>query len=113
MRIGGLILFYDTTGPLSSRTLTRSEVPKGALIGAEVQGRACQHGLSVPTAASLRSTNISGAIGKGGFEKALERIHDQDPGIKGLFDVKTDVQIFSILGVYKRQCIEVTARAFR
>ena len=30
----------------------------------------------------------------------------------GLYDVRTDLRIFSLLGIYRKLCTEVTARAF-
>lgn len=111
-KVGGLVLFYDTTGPMSFVTMTPKDVPPGAKLLGRVFGRSCQRGLSVPIAASLNATNVSGAYGDGGFAKALEAIKKEHPGLTGIYDVKTDLEIFSLLGFYKSTCTLVTARGF-
>ena len=77
-----------------------------------VKGVSCQHGLSIPTAAQFRATSVTGGYGDGSFKKALAQIKEKNPDMAGLYDVRTDMRIFSILGVYRKLCTEVTARAF-
>lgn len=111
--MGGLLLYQDTEAPLSFVSLSRSELPADAQIIGPVFGKGCQHGISVPLSASLRATQVSGAAGKGGTRKALVQIHEQVTDIRGLYDVKIDVHILMILGLYRRQCVEINAIAFR
>lgn len=109
---GGLMIFYKSEGPLSFVTMTAKDRPAGARELGTVRGVSCQHGLSVPIAAQLRATSISGGYGDGSFKKALEQIKKASPDMAGLYDVRTDLRIFSILGIYRKLCTEVTARAF-
>lgn len=109
---GGLVLFYETTGPMSFVTMTPRDVPKDAKLLGEVKGRACQRGLSVPIAASFNATNVSGVYGDGGYKKALAAMKKAHPELAGIYDVKTDLEVFSILGFYRSTCTEVTARGF-
>jgi len=109
---GGLVLFYDSTGPMSFVSMTPKDVPAGARTIREVKGVSCQRGLSVPTAISINATNISGVYGNGGYAKALQQIKKQHPEVAGIYDVRTDLEIFSILGFYRSLCTLVTARAF-
>jgi hypothetical protein len=113
IRVSGLIVFYGTEGPLSFQTLAYRELPPGSRLAGEVKGRGCQHGLSIPLSASLRPTSVSGAFGRGGFGKALEDIRKARPELDGIVDVKVDSHFFSILGIYRRLCTEVTAQGFR
>lgn len=113
MRMGGILLFQNTEAPLSFVSLTEGELPADAVKTGPVRGKGCQHGLSVPLSASLRPTQISGAAGKGGTRKALARIRESDGELRGLYDVKVDVHITSILGLYRRQCVEIAAFGFR
>ena len=112
LRMGGLSLFNDTQGPLSFVSMTPREVPAGARLLGEVTGRSCQHGLAIPLAASLRATTLSGTLGKGGYDKALADLKSRRPDVDGVYDVKVDLHLRSILGFYKRLCTEVTARGF-
>ena len=105
-------MFYKTVGPLSFVTMTPKDRPKGAREFGTVRGNSCQHGLSVPISADVRGTSISGAYGDGSFGKALAQIKKEKPEVLGIYDVRTDMKVFSILGIYKKLCTEVTARAF-
>lgn len=109
---GNFVLFYATEGPLSFVTMTPRERPKNAVELGTVKGVSCQHGLSVPISADVRGTSITGAVGKGGFAKALADIRKSKPEVAGIYDVRTDMRVFSILGIYRKLCTEVTARAF-
>ena len=109
---GGLLLFYESTGPMSFVTMTPKDVPKNARQLGEVKGVSCQRGLSIPIAASFSATDISGVYGDGGYAKALRAIKKAHPELAGIYDVKTDVEEFSILSFYRSTCTEVTARGF-
>lgn len=114
IRPGGWVLFFSAGGPLSYQTLTPKEVPPGAVRMGTVRGRGCQHGVSVslPTSSSSR-TSISGAVGEGGFERALQDIRERHPDLTGIYDVKVDEHFLGILTVYSRRCIEITAKGFK
>lgn len=109
---GGFMLFYDSSGPLSFVAMTPKDKPAGAPELGTVKGVSCQHGLSVPLSADVRGTSLTGAYGNGSFEKALQEIKKAKPETAGIYDVRTDLRIFSILGIYRMLCTEVTARAF-
>lgn len=113
LRMGGLNVYSDTTAPLSFVTLTPNEVPEGAVRLGEVTARGCQHGVAVPITASFQPTTISGAGGDGSYAKALAGLKKRRPEIRGLYDVKADFHLLSILGFYRRLCVVITARAFK
>jgi hypothetical protein len=110
--VGGMLLFYDTTGPMSFVTMTPKDVPKNARALGVVRGSSCQRGLSIPLAANLNATSVSGGYGDGGYVSALGAMKRDNPGLAGIYDVKTDMAVFSILGLYRSLCTEVTARGF-
>lgn len=109
---GGIMLFYKSQGPLSFVTMTPKDRPAGARELGTVKGVSCQHGLSVPIAAQFRATSVTGGYGDGSFRKALEQIKKATPEVAGLYDVRSDLRVFSLLGIYRKLCTEVTARAF-
>ncbi len=109
---GGIMLFYQSQGPLSFVTMTPKDRPAGARELGTVKGVSCQHGLAIPIAAEFRATSITGGYGNGSFVKAIEQIKNEQPDMAGLYDVRSDLRIISILGIYTRLCTEVTARAF-
>lgn len=110
---GGLLIFYDSQGPMTFVAATRRELPAGVSDAGEVEAQACQHGLSVPLSLSWRATSVSGALGRGGFEKALERVKAARPELRGVYDVRVDLRVTSVLGVWRRLCVELAARGFR
>jgi hypothetical protein len=108
----GFVLFYDDTAPMSFVAMTPRDVPEGALKIREVRGVSCQRGLSIPLAASLTSTSVSGNMGDGGYAKAIAQIRKAHPEVSGIYDVRADLQDFSLFGLYRSLCTIVTARAF-
>ena len=116
LRPGGIVLFVNSRAPLSFETLSPSQIPADAVDAGTVFCRSCQHGISAPITApsgTSRGTNVSGAGGNGGFERALANLKKERPEIRGIYDVKVDYHRISILGIYRRLCIEITARGFR
>lgn len=112
-RVGGLVLFYDSTGPMSFVAMTPRDVPKDARMLGEVRGRSCQRGISVPLSATFRATSVSAGFGDGSYKKAVEDIKAKHPDLAGLYDVKVDLGQFSILGgLYRSLCTYVSARGF-
>jgi hypothetical protein len=110
--VGGFLVFYDARGPLSFPAMTARDLPAAAVVGPEVEGRACEYGVSIPITLSFRGPSISGAGGNGGYEAALEDIRERHPAIAGVFDVRVDDHTTSILGFLRRLCTEVVARSF-
>jgi hypothetical protein len=108
----GLVLYYETAAPMSFPSMTPKDVPGDVIRIREVKGRACQRGLTVPIAANFNATNISAYRGNGSYAKAVAAIKQAHPEVIGIYDVRTDVEIFSVLGIYRSLCTEVTARAF-
>jgi hypothetical protein len=108
----GVVLYYDSAGPLSFPSMTPKDVPEGVRKIRRVKGRACQWGFALPTAATINATKAGVYFGNGGYGKALARIKKANPEIIGLYDVRTDVETLMILGIFQSFCTEVTARAF-
>lgn len=112
-RTGGLVLFYDSTGPMSFVAMTPRDVPEGAAMLGVVRGRSCQRGVSVPLTASIRATSVSAGFGDGSYKKAVEDIKKKHPELTGIYDVKVDLGLFSVLGgLYRSLCTHVSARGF-
>lgn len=109
---GSFMLFYKTQGPLSFVAMTPKDRPPGARELGTVRGVSCQHGLSIPLSADVRGISVTGAYGNGSFVKAIAQIKKEKPEIIGIYDVRTDLRVFSLLGLYRKLCTEVTARAF-
>jgi hypothetical protein len=111
--MGLFTVFFNTEGPLSYATLTPGDLPAEAVPLGTVKGRGCQYGVSIPIGGTSFITRVSGAVGRGGYEKALRDIRNHHPGLKGIYDVKVDEHILNILTVFERLCVEVTAKGFR
>jgi hypothetical protein len=111
LRMGGFNIYSDTKSPIS--LVTYPGKPAGVEDIGEVKGRSCQFGLSIPLALNFRPTSISGAKGDGGYDKTLARMKKDKPELVGLYDVKVDLGVVSVLGIFRRLCVEVTARGFR
>ncbi len=109
--VGGLLVFANVRAPLSLVTMPAK--PKGAVDLGEVSARRCQYGLSVPIAATLSPTTLSGAGGDGGYEKAVGDLKRRRPDLAGIYDVRVDSHLLSILGIYRRFCVEISARGYR
>ena len=109
--IGGLLVFADVQAPLSLVTMPAK--PRGAVDIGEVHARRCQRGLAIPIGFSLSPTTISGAAGNGGYEKALAELKARRPELAGIYDVRVDEHLRSILGIYRSLCVEITARGYR
>jgi len=108
----GLVVYYDSSGPLSFVSMTPKDVPDGARKIPRVKGVACQRGIAAPSLLVGSTLDLSAYYGDGSYAKALRQIKKDNPEISGIYDVRVDLHMFSILGVYHSQCTEVTARAF-
>ena len=109
----GYFVVYDVQGTLSFEPSTRWELPKNILDQGEVLGQSCAYALSIPLSLALSTTKISGAYGENGYNKAVKNILKAHPDITGIYDVKVDTHIITVLGIFTRQCLELTARAFK
>lgn len=95
--LGPATIYEDVSAPLAYRAELRPGVR-------EVRGEACQTGIFVPgTAASV-------AWGDGGYRDAVRQAQAQAPGAP-LGDVRADLHVVSILTIFRRQCVVVTAAA--
>ena len=110
--VGGFVVFFNAGGPLSYATLTPRDLPPDAMPIGVVTGRGCQYGLSTPLM-GLSTPRLSAATGEGGYAKALEDIRVRHPDLRGIYDVKVDDHLVSVLTVFQRQCTEVTAKGFK
>lgn len=110
---GGFVIFFNAEGPLSYATLTVAELPEDAISLGPVSGRGCQYGLAIPIVGSSSIARVSGAAGRGGFQKALREIRERHPELRGIYDVKVDNHLFSVLTVFSRRCAEISARGFK
>jgi hypothetical protein len=111
--LGGFVVFFDAQGPLSYPTLTAAEVPNDAISLGSVTGRGCQYGLSIPIVGASSLTRVSGGVGRGGFQKAIGDIRQRHPELRGIYDVKVDSHLLSVLTVFSRRCVEISARGFK
>lgn len=113
LRPGGLLLFQSSTAPMSFVAMTPRDVPENARELGELRSVSCQRGLSVPIAANLRATSVSSAYGDGGYAKAFESMKKAHPELDGIYDVRVDLSVFSVLGgLYRSLCTHITARAY-
>ena len=114
INVDGYVMFFNTQGPLSYLSSTSGEIPIGATRMGNVHGQSCQHALSLPLTADLktRSAKIGGALGDGGYQQAFEKIKKDHPEIRGIYDVRVDMHEVRILSVYSKLCTDITARGF-
>jgi hypothetical protein len=90
-------IYADVAAPLEYRAGTQ----RGAR---EVRGEACQIGLFLP------GTPASVSWGDGGLREAVQQAQAQAPGAS-LTDVRADLRVLSVLLIFRRQCVVVTAAA--
>jgi len=112
LSLSGFAVFFGVQGTLSYAS-TPGGLPSGASDAGEVRGQACQRGLSIPLGLSVSATRLSAGAGQGGYERALADLRARNPRIKGVYDVKADDHITSVLTIFQRLCTEVAARGFR
>lgn len=91
-------IYANVTTPLSYRSPTPGDVGGVAHLGAEVSGRACNHGVLYLV-----------GWGDGGYARALDNARKQAPQAV-LADVRADSNGFNVLGVYQRMCTTIHAR---
>ena len=111
IRMGGFLLFGNNRAPHSIVALPAR--PAGMTDAGEVKDRSCQWGVAIPLALNIRATSISASTGDGGYEKVMSRIKEKHPEVAGIYDARMDAHYTAILGIFRRLCLEVTARSFR
>ncbi len=109
----GYFIVYDVQGTLSFEPSTRWELPKDITTIGQVTGQSCAYALSIPIALALTASKVSGAYGENGYNKAVKNILKVHPDISGIYDVKVDTHIITVLGIFTRQCLLLSARAFK
>jgi hypothetical protein len=93
--LGPATIYEDVAAPLEYRADAR----RGSR---EVRGEACQSGIFLP------GIPASVAWGDGGYRDAVRQAQAQAPDAV-LTDVRADLRVLSILTVWRRQCVVVTA----
>jgi len=74
------------------------------VVAREVRGEACQTGIFLPV------IRASIAWGDGGYRDAILKAQAQAAGAS-LTDVRADLRVLSILTIFRKQCVIVTAAA--
>jgi hypothetical protein len=110
---GGMVLFYNSEGPLSYESMSHRELPSDAVDAGPVYMQSCQFSLTVPLSYSLSATSFSGAAGNGSYNKAMRELRDKNPKLRGLYDVMVDLHQTSVLGIFSRLCTEIHARSYQ
>ncbi len=112
-------IFEHASGPTSYQAPAPRDVGRAAPRGT-AYGESCQYGIILPVslAAVFLSPPASDDVaripplgvvwGEGGYADALARA-DRDAMGGRLYDVRADLHVSSVLGVYVRQCVEVHA----
>lgn len=93
------LIYTNTTVPQSYRSNTYEDVEQLRVLG-DVEGQSC-------------ASNILGLIayGDAGYNAAVEQALATTAGAVALYDVRTDAELFSILGIYSTYCTIVHAKA--
>jgi hypothetical protein len=109
------VVYQDSRGPLSYRAAAPAP---GTL--PEVRGEACQSAITLPVGlvwAAFKAGStarapgfLGGGWGAGGYAEAVSRALASTPNAR-LVDVRADLQTRIILGVWRQQCVRVTALA--
>ncbi len=112
-------VFEQASGPLSYRAPAGPDVGRAAP-RATAYGESCQYGIILPLSAaatffSKPTSDDVGRIpplgvvwGKGGYADAMAQA--QRDAVRGrLYDVRADLHVSSVLGIYIRNCVEVHA----
>ncbi len=108
---GGYVLYYNSEGPLAY--VPEGRPPKERTEMGEITARTCQYGVSIPLEAAFRPAMASGGAGDGSYKKTLQTLKHTYPQLEGIYDVKVDMRLLSVLGVFQRLCTIVTARGWR
>lgn len=112
---GTVLLYQDSVGPLSYRSVSGGAAPSRA-----VNGVACQSAITIPfgliwaVAQSGSPANAAGFLGAGwgdgGYAKAVAAAQAAAPGSR-LTDVRADLRTRIVLGIWRQQCVQIAATA--
>ena len=115
MLLPPLVVYQNSSGPLSYRAAVAEPGEPRA-----VRGEACQSAITLPVGlvwAAIKSGNtalapgfLSGGWGEGGYAEAVADALSDAPGAR-LVDVRADLRTKIILGIWRQQCVRVTALA--
>ncbi|MGC1956003.1 MAG: hypothetical protein WA970_26215 [Gammaproteobacteria bacterium] len=92
--------YTDVRVPRAYRSATPRDMQSHAP-DRTVTGRGCQYGLSLPIRGSSSLTRVSGGAGHGGFQQALSDIRARHSQLRGIYDLKVDHHLFSVLMVFR------------
>lgn len=92
-------IYMDVKTPLAYRAPTPADV--GGPLGEDVSGEACSHAVLYLV-----------GWGDGGYSAAVENAKAKH-GAQLLADVRADVRLFNVLGVYQKRCTRVRGRLVR
>ena len=114
INVDGYVVFFNAQGPVSYRSSTSGTLPAGAMKTGTVHCESCQHALSLPLSADLktRSAKIGGALGNGGYQQAFANLKKKHPELVGIYDVRVDLHEVRILSIYSKLCADITARGY-
>jgi hypothetical protein len=112
---GSTLVYQDSVDPLSYRS------PPGALAKrVPVRGEACQSAVTLPFGLILAAFEAGNAAaapafvgagwGDGGYARAVSAASASAPGAR-LVDVRADLHTTIVLGIWRQQCVEVSAAA--
>lgn len=93
--LGPATIYEDVAAPIEYR----ADAGRGSR---EVRGEACQTGIFLPWVPA------SAAWGEGGYREAVQQAQAQAPGAV-LTDVRADLRVLSVLTIFRKQCVVVTA----
>jgi hypothetical protein len=99
------VVYQDSRGPNSYQAPTPAEVQRTSE-DRTVKTEVCQSGLYLPP---LLFVTASIGWEEGGYMKGMQELQRM-AGDKVLYDLMADLRHFSILGIYRKQCLVVSAR---
>jgi hypothetical protein len=112
---GSTLVYQDTVDPLSYRAS-----PSALAKRVPVRGEACQSALTLPFGLLLAAFEAGNAAaapaflgagwGDGGYAKAVAAAGASAPGTR-LVDVRADLHTTIVLGVWRQQCVQISAAA--
>lgn len=114
---GALMVYQDSAGPLSYASVTGRDVQQAAPLQ-RVKGRACQHAVRIPviapaTAMSNLPASLAVSVADGTYAEAVADARRGLPQDALLFDVRSDLNILMVLGIYERRCVLIDAAVAR
>jgi hypothetical protein len=117
LQLPSVVVYQGSTGSLSYQSAVGRDVQR-LLPHQRAQGRVCQRGIQLPIFAALyafgqaragQGTWLSTGWGDGSYRAAMDDLRQHVPSGAVLYDVRADVDIRMILGVYREQCLVLDA----